>query len=98
MEQRAGPEASGGAGPGAAGRGLWGRKPGTCETLQSRSLSNPKAAREMRKGRVGRRPGSVTASSPVALHSRARLNSLREAELCGPVLQVNPGTLAAEIG
>ncbi|XP_019486472.1 PREDICTED: coiled-coil domain-containing protein 17 isoform X2 [Hipposideros armiger] len=29
---------------------------------------------------------------------RARLNSLREAELCGPVLQVNPGTLAAEIG
>lgn len=95
MDQRAGPEAPGGAGPGAAGRGLWNGKPGTGETLEARSLSNPKAARELR---VGRRPGSVTASSPVALHSRARLNSLREAELCGPVLQVNPGTLAAEIG
>lgn len=74
-----------------------GWKPGTGLTLEARSLNNPKAACELRRG-VGRWPGSVTASSPVALPSRARLNSLREAELCGPVLQVNPGSLAAEIG
>lgn len=37
-------------------------------------------------------------SAPVILHSRTRLNSLPEAELCGPALQANPGTLAAEIG
>ncbi|XP_077929358.1 coiled-coil domain-containing protein 17 isoform X1 [Halichoerus grypus] len=30
--------------------------------------------------------------------SWTRLNALREAELCCPVLQANPGTLAAEIG
>lgn len=39
-----------------------GSKPGRGGTLEALSLSNPKAAREFRKRRVGRRPGSGIAS------------------------------------
>lgn len=86
--------AGGGAG---AGGGVW---PGwTCEVCTRTRLEG--RASEVGKGRRCRRPGVWvldSAPAPAVLHPRTRLNALREAELCGPVLQANPGTLAAEIG
>ncbi|KAF5923226.1 hypothetical protein HPG69_012316 [Diceros bicornis minor] len=55
----------------------------------------------LRSGRGGAAGGQVCISdfyARVAPDPRTGLNSLREAEFCCPVLQANPGTLAAEIG
>ena len=74
-----------------AGRGLGGAGRGLCL----------EAAREPsgRGGATGD-PGLDLRSGPSASgpYLSTWLNTLREVELCGPVLQATPGTLPAEIG
>lgn len=88
---------TGGAGPGTRGAG-----PGTVVGARAcvQTLLESRAW-EARKGPGCQRPGVwilLALHALTAPHPRTRPNTLREPELCGPVLQANAGTLAAEIG
>ncbi|OWK05512.1 hypothetical protein Celaphus_00002600, partial [Cervus elaphus hippelaphus] len=68
---------------------------------KSRIFSLERELRELR-AETGRTRGAVEELGAHVQQLQAkpvtRLNTLREAELCGPVLQATPGTLPAEIG
>lgn len=92
------------AGPGSVGRGL-ARLGGACGVEAEEGRDAGGLVPKQPEGRAsseeeGRQEAGVwdSVSAPVILQSRTLPNSLLEAELCGPALQANPGTLAAEIG
>ncbi|KAB0388020.1 hypothetical protein FD755_002976 [Muntiacus reevesi] len=68
---------------------------------KSRIFSLERELRELR-AETGRTRGAVEELGAhvqqLLANPVTRLNTLREAELCGPVLQATPGTLPAEIG
>ncbi|CAM9340551.1 unnamed protein product [Rangifer tarandus platyrhynchus] len=77
------------------------RLQGLARTGKSRIFSLERELRELR-AETGRTRGAVEELRADVQQLQAnpvtRLNTLREAELCGPVLQATPGTLPAEIG